>query len=136
MISTTSVHAVCALTTLTGLPPEEHAGAGAIAKQISAWANYLGRLLQMLARQGVVTSRNGMGGGFRLARDPGGLSPYEVIESLDHLERRGQCIVGNGRCETGALCAMHKRWKPVEEAYSGFLKETTIADLTGRDGST
>ena len=50
MLSRSTLHGIRALAALAELPPEEYAGAGRIAKQIGAPQNYLGKLLQQLAR--------------------------------------------------------------------------------------
>jgi DNA-binding IscR family transcriptional regulator len=51
---------------LAGLPRGAYRGAAAIAEQNDAPANYLGKILQQLARRHVVDSQKGLGGGFRI----------------------------------------------------------------------
>ena len=68
MLSKTGLHAVRAIVALARLPGGAYAGAGRIAQEISAPQNYLGKLLQSLADEGLVESQKGLGGGFRLAR--------------------------------------------------------------------
>ena len=54
MISKTGLHAVRAILALARLRDGEFAGAASVAREIGAPQNYLGKLLQTLARCGLV----------------------------------------------------------------------------------
>jgi len=130
MISKTSLNAIKALAVLADLPAGDYAGAGAVARAIGAHQNYLGKLLQALARQGLVSSQKGLGGGFRLARRPQQITLLEIVEPIDHVSRWARCLMGRAKCSSEAPCAIHHRWGSVRDAYLAFLRETTIADLS------
>lgn len=130
MISTTGRHALKALTTLAQLPPGRYAGTADVAKEIGAPRNYLGKLLQALAADGLVTSQKGLGGGFRLARDPAKITLYEVMDHVEHVSRWSGCFLRTGTCSSRTPCAVHARWKETRDSYLSFLQNTTIADLT------
>jgi Rrf2 family protein len=129
VISKTSLHAVKAFAALANLPDGRYAGAGTLAEQIGAHANYLGKLLQMLAREGLVVSQKGLGGGFRLTRPAAQITMYDVVEPIDHVSRWRGCIMGRAECGGDNPCAVHERWALVREAYLRLLTETTIAEL-------
>lgn len=78
MVGKTGLHAVQALTALAKLPEGSFLGAVTLAQQISAPQNYLGKLLQTLAREGLVTSQKGLGGGFRLNRKADEVSLFDM----------------------------------------------------------
>jgi DNA-binding IscR family transcriptional regulator len=42
----------------------------------------------------LVQSQKGIGGGFRLARDPGAISLLDVVEPIEHVSRWSGCILG------------------------------------------
>src|SRR5262245_28197047 len=94
MITKSGVHAVRAMVALAKLPEDTYAGAARIAKEIGAPQNYLGKLLQALAREGLVESQKGLGGGFRLARTPRRISLLDVVEPIEHVSRWSGCILG------------------------------------------
>jgi len=129
MISKTSIHAIRALTILAQLPDETFIGTSAIADQIGAPPNYLGKLLQALVRTGLVVSQKGLGGGFRLARPAQDISLLDVVEPIEHVSRWSSCILGHHVCSDEHHCAMHNRWKAIRDEYIQLLAETTIADL-------
>ena len=92
MFNKTTLQAIKALTLLAQLPPGKYAGAGALAREIGAGQNYLGKLLQSLARQGLVKSQKGLGGGFALARPPQDITLYEIAATFEELERWNGCF--------------------------------------------
>ena len=129
MITKSGLHAVRAVVALAKLPDDTFAGAARIAKEIGAPQNYLGKLLQSLAHEGLVESQKGLGGGFRLARDPRRISLLDVVEPIEHISRWSGCILGRPECSEVEPCAIHEKWKKVRNAYLQLLEGTTIADL-------
>ena len=117
---------------LAKLPAGAYAGAASIAREIKAPQNYLGKLLQGLAGEGLVQSQKGLGGGFRLKRSPRAISLFDVVEPIEHLSRWSGCILGRPECSEENPCAIHNRWKKVRQAYLQMLQETTLADLVAK----
>ena len=132
MITKTGLHAVRAMVALARLPVGTYAGAAAIAKEIQAPQNYLGKLLQVLSREKLVQSQKGLGGGFRLARDPRDISLLDVVEPIEHISRWSGCILGRPECSETNPCAIHNRWKAVRDSYLRMLRRTTLAELVAK----
>lgn len=132
MISKSSLLAVNALTILAGLPPQECLGAEAIAKQIDAPANYLGKILRSLTAYDLVYSRKGQGGGFRLKRSPRLITVYDVVQSLEDTEKWQKCFLGRRQCLDSSPCSVHDRWKKLRQANVDFLRNITLAELSER----
>jgi len=129
MISKTSLQIIKALLELSDLPQGGTEGVVRIAKRIRAPQNYLGKVLQRLAREGIVISKKGLNGGFRLARPSSKITLYEVVNSLEDLGRLDGCFMGRSSCCHSTPCSAHHRWSKAKGAYMDFLKGTTIADL-------
>lgn len=129
MITKTSLDTIKALAELAKLPEGKTEGVVRIAQKIRAPQNYLGKTLQRLVRAGIVKSQKGLNGGFRLAKSPQEISIYDIVCILEDQDRWEGCFMGNGNCSAVSSCAMHNRWKVVRQAYTDFLKNTTIADL-------
>ena len=136
MLSRTGIHALTALATLASLQRGEYLGASELARRIGAPKNYLGKLLQSLAVQGILQSQKGKRGGFRLARPAEQISLYEVIEPIERVSRWSGCFLGRAQCSAGTACPVHHRWGKVRDAYLEFLNQTTVADLTGQSSTT
>lgn len=129
MLSKTSTQIINALIELAKLPEGQCEGARSIAKRINAPQNYLGKILQSLCSRKIVCSQRGMGGGFRLGRDPQKITLYEVVEPIDNVSLWSECALGLKKCSDTSPCAVHHRWKVVRNTYYEFLKTTSIADL-------
>jgi len=129
LISRSATHALKALAVLGALPDGDRAGAALIARQINAPSNYLGKLLRVLARAGIVEGRKGSDGGFRLARGTGAITLFDVLDPIEHLSLARACILGNSRCGGRAPCPLHERWSLVRSHYLDFLQTTTLADM-------
>ncbi len=103
-----------------------HVGDGPLsARDIAAGAGiphgYLQKLLTELVRSGVLTSSRGIGGGFRLGRDPQRLRLADVVAPFTKAQRPMKCPCGHAVCE---------RWGRVLASLQEFLHTTTVADLT------
>lgn len=129
MLTRTGMHAVRALMALARLPHRDYAGVAHIARAIAAPQNYLGKLLKVLADEGLLESQKGLGGGFRLGKDAQEISLFDVVEPLEHVSRWAGCILGQKECSDEAACPLHEQWKGVRGAYLRMLTETTLADL-------
>ena len=132
MLTRTGLHAIRAMVALAKLPDGAYAGAAKIAQDIGAPENYLGKLLKAFGKQGLVKSQKGLGGGFRLARDPRTVTLLDVIEPIEHLSRWAGCILGRPECSDAHPCPIHNRWKSVRNAYLQMLERTTIAELVAK----
>ncbi len=132
MISKTGIHATLALVHLAGLEKNEYAGAAVIAEAVGAPRNYLGKLLQQMAENGLLVSQKGYGGGFRLALDADRISLYDVVEPIDHVSKWQGCFLGRSSCNEKKPCGVHKRWSKIREDYLAFLRQTTIAEVADK----
>ena len=83
----------------------------------------------MLARRGLLDSQKGMGGGFRLARDPAEISLHDVIDAIEDISRWSACVLGRPKCSDENPCPIHTRWSEAREAYLNVLRGTRISDL-------
>jgi len=135
MVSRSGMHALKALAVLGALPDGAHAGAARIARQITAPSNYLGKLLRVLSRAGVVEGRKGSDGGFRLSRSSSAISLIDVLDPIEHVSELEGCFLGRTRCRGSKPCALHKGWSRVREHYLDFLRTTTLADLVEKQAS-
>ena len=100
-----------------------------IAKEEGIPAPILGKVLQELARKGLLESRRGPGGGFRLARSPQLILLRDVVAAIDGLDQFLECAVGLERCEDDSACPLHDSWKGIRKQLMNYLETTTLADM-------
>ncbi len=106
-----------------------YVGANVLADSIGAPPNYLGKLLKRYAELGLVQSQKGLGGGFRLARDPREVTLLQILDPVENLSMWSGCVLGRATCSDEAPCKLHDRWKRVKDDYKRLLESTTLADL-------
>jgi Rrf2 family protein len=105
-----------------------------IADALGAPANYLGKTLRQLTRQGLLESSRGAAGGFRLARDAADVSMADILACVDDVGHVATCLLGARPCEPGQPCAVHDRWTEMEAMVLAPMAGTSIADLLGPAG--
>ncbi len=101
---------------------------GNVAAALGGPRNYLSKTLHVLAREGVLRSSRGPGGGFQLVDSPDTLTLARVIAPFEPVDDR-RCLVGRPQCVDARPCQAHHRWSRVASQVEAFFGETTIADL-------
>ncbi|RIK67081.1 MAG: transcriptional regulator [Planctomycetota bacterium] len=132
MISQTAEYALRAIVWLAG-HPETSLGTPHIAAATHVPAGYMSKVLQALARSGLVVSQPGRRGGFQLTRPPSKISVLEVINSVDPIQRIHKCPL-DLKSHGAKLCPLHRRldeaMASVEDAFAGSTIEELISDPT------
>lgn len=101
----------------------------ALALATAAPASFLSKVLQSLARAGLISSRRGQSGGFAIA--PRGLhaSMLDVIEAIDGPICLNVCLISGRACHRSARCSAHPVWVEAQHAMLGVLSRASIARL-------
>lgn len=91
-------------------------------------AGYLAKVLQPLAKAGIVSAQRGLGGGYVLERDAEALTLLDVIGAVEPVQRIRCCplkINGHGV----RLCALHQTLDDAMAAVEKTLRSQTIANI-------
>jgi Rrf2 family nitric oxide-sensitive transcriptional repressor len=133
MISQTVEYALRAVVTIA-----QHEGHACTARQISeitqVKAPYLSKLMQRLARAGIVRSQRGLHGGFVLAHDPSELTIWEVVDAVEPFQRIHECPLGI-KSHNATLCPLHRRLDRAMETVEEMFRGTTIANVLAEPGA-
>ena len=89
------------------------------------------KLLKLLVKGGVLTSRRGASGGYGLARQPKKISIADLVVALDGPIALTDCLDDNseGVCGLEGFCAVRGPWQKVSNAIRVALEEVTLADV-------
>jgi Rrf2 family protein len=109
---------------------DESVSAREIAKEYRIPAELLAKILQRLARKGLVVSQQGTHGGYVLARDPSKISIVDVIEALDGPIGITPCERGS-KCEQLEKCTVRDPLMAVRVKMVRILGDTSIYELAG-----
>jgi len=129
MLTQTSEYALRAMVYLARKGQGSYAGVKEIAKDTGVPANYLAKILQILAREGVLESQKGFGGGFRIGQDLGKINLLAVVDPLENTSKFRRCVLGQRECSDEVACPLHDAWKRICNDYLGALERTTLQDV-------
>ena len=117
---------------------EQSAGAGGVptaqsAKDIAQAYHIppplLAKILQTLARAGLLVSHAGTNGGYALARPANEISAFEVIRAIDGPLFITSCITIHGACDLAGTCTIKEPLRKVNESIKDLLSNIFISDL-------
>ena len=100
-----------------------------IAEEEDIPSHFLAKILQQLARKGLLRSSKGPTGGFALRVPASEIRLLDIVESLDGLAAYQQCASGLSECSDDMPCSMHDSWVNLRSRIMDYLGRNTIADL-------
>ncbi len=103
-----------------------------LAEATDAPESFLSKVLQSLARAGLITSRRGQAGGFRITSRGRDSSMREVIEAVDGPICLNVCLVHGRSCARKAHCPAHPVWARAQQAMFDVLSHVTIRALAAQ----
>src|SRR5271155_5681354 len=89
----------------------------------------LAKILQRLAKVGLVRSQHGMNGGYTLTRDPKMISAFEVIKAIDGPLFITSCVTVRGECGQTDRCTIREPLRRVNERIEQVLRRITILEM-------
>jgi Rrf2 family protein len=114
---------------LSSQVPDKCCSIGEIAKEQGVPRKFLEKIIQDLARGGLVKSRRGATGGYQLARSAEAISFCDVIEALEGPIAVNACMDQELGCDQIPRCMMIGVWSEVQHQITEVLSRTTIAAL-------
>ncbi len=127
MLSQTVGYAVLALGHLAKV--KEPTFVRDIAEATAIPGPYLAKLINQLARKGLVMTQRGLRGGVVLARPAAEITLMEICEALDEPVVQKRCMLGFPQCSEEHECPAHKFWLKERAVITDFLSQTTLADV-------
>jgi len=89
----------------------------------------LAKILQTLARAGLLVSHAGTNGGYALARRAKDISAFEVIRAIDGPLFITSCITIHGTCDLAGHCTIKEPLRKVNDSIKDLLSGIRISDL-------
>jgi Rrf2 family protein len=89
----------------------------------------LAKILQTLARAGLLVSHAGTNGGYALARPANEISAFEVIRAIDGPLFITSCITIHGTCDLAGHCTIKEPLRKVNDSITDLLSGIHISDL-------
>ena len=91
---------------------------------------FLAKIIQKLAKAGIVRSIQGAQGGFTLARQPVDITMKEIVEIIQGPIVVNPCLVDESFCSRTKFCKVHPVWNKINKIIAKELEETDFSKLS------
>lgn len=91
----------------------------------------MAKVLQKLAKGGLVAARHGSSGGYTLARDPSQITALDVIRVIDGPLFIASCVTSRGECDVSTTCSIREPIRQVNDSILAVLGKVTISQMAG-----
>ncbi len=100
-----------------------------ISQQWEIPVEFLRKIVPLLTKAGLISSRRGVGGGLELAKPAEAITLLEVVEAAEGKLALNKCLIHSGYCPRDSWCAVHLVWAEAQEKVKEILRSKTIAEL-------
>lgn len=104
-----------------------------IAEEFRIPPELLAKILQRLARQGLIVAQAGPKGGYALARRPTAITVGEVVRALEGPIRIVECYEEASDCPQMERCSLRRPVQKIQTAITHMLDTMSLAELTSDD---
>ena len=110
--------------------PERAFSTTELADEFGLSRNHLAKIMQHLARAGLIETRRGGGGGAALARPASQIRLGAVVRLLEEDQPLVECLSTSGNtCALDGRCGLKARLHSAEAAFLADLDGSTLADI-------
>ncbi|HBV33624.1 TPA: Rrf2 family transcriptional regulator [Patescibacteria group bacterium] len=94
---------------------------------------YIERLAGLLKKAELIKSKEGAGGGYRLAKSPSDIRLINVLTVLEGELAPTACALDPSACVRAGSCLMKHGWRRIHEQIQNLLSHYTLADLIRKE---
>jgi len=123
-------YGLIALRHLAAQRPRAACSAKEIAHAYGMPMELVAKVLQRLAKIGLLASQHGTNGGYALAKDPSQINAFEVIRALEGPLFITSCVTDRSECHQMTRCTVREPLRRVNDAIAQALREITVSSLT------
>lgn len=100
-----------------------------IAEFINANEHTVGKILQTLARQGIIKSLKGPTGGFFISEAQQKQPIINIVEAIDGKQIFKNCGLGLSQCSAKHPCPIHDDYKEARDSMEKLFREKNVLNL-------
>jgi Rrf2 family transcriptional regulator, iron-sulfur cluster assembly transcription factor len=94
---------------------------------------FLGKILQLLAKQKILSSSKGPHGGFSLLKDPRNITLLDIVNTIDGYDTFTNCVMYRGTCEGVSMekkiCPLHEEYEKTRSELVKLFSDKTVYEL-------
>ena len=130
LITRASEYAILSLILLSS--SKEPMDSETLSKELSIPKSFLAKILQSLAKTGILKSYKGVNGGFVIFKEPSNISMLEVMSSVEgKAPAVFECSPSESNCpsEKADICSIWPFLNKLQGKIDSFLGDLTLADI-------
>ncbi len=108
--------------------PDEYISTREIAETISGSEHHLAKVIQQLAKAGLLVSQRGPKGGVKLAVSPKRITLLKVYETMEGPMQKTECFLGRKICRSKSCLFQDIRYE-IHNIMVNYLKSTRLSDF-------
>jgi Rrf2 family protein len=132
-LSRKAEYGIIALKYILSYPLGQPCSAREIAERYNIPIELMAKVLQKMAKDGLLQSAQGVHGGYVLAVSPSHISVADVVESIDGPIGIVECVVGAEECKcvqyTTGVCNISDPFVRIQGKFKTFLSGIALTDL-------
>jgi len=102
----------------------------AVAKAIDSPVAFTAKILQALAKEGLVISSKGPTGGYEIsAKKSADVTLLQIVKAIDGNKIYNGCALGLKQCNAEKPCPLHDQFVAIRGELKAMLTKTTIQSL-------
>ena len=130
MLSNTSKYAIRAVIYLAlNAGEEKKIGIKQISKDLKIPTPFLGKILQTLAKQKLLSSTKGPHGGFGLGKSAEEISLIDIVDIIDGQDIFNECLIRLEDCNSREPCSMHEKYVEIRKNLMALFQKEKISAL-------
>ena len=120
------------------MQPEKIVSAKEMSLRLNLSFEFLSKTLQILMKNNLITSVQGIHGGYQLTSDPDETTIASIIDAIEGRSSLVECFVITEKlnCERISSCTIRDPMKMIQFKIDNVFRSTTIAELAGKPSLT
>ena len=103
-----------------------------IAEELELPMHFLGKLLQQLSRDQIISSIKGPSGGFFMTEDNLKIPVMKIVNTIDGPDSLSTCLLGLRSCSVENPCPLHGKAASYRDGLRNMLSESSILQVAER----
>ena len=95
-------------------------------------SHFLAKVVQKLAREGIIRITRGAAGGYQLLKPASDISLLRVIEAIEGKIILSDCLLGDAVCSRDHVCPVHNIWIDVSGGLRQKLNDITFDSIVSK----
>lgn len=127
-LSRPAEYALRAMTYIARQSPLERIRADDLSRAIGVSAPFLSKIMRRLTVDGLLDSKKGHHGGFKLSRPAKDIRFIDILRAMDFDPDSDHCLFGLGNCDAQNPCPLHHEWSVLKGHIEQWARAHTLAE--------